>query len=64
MNAFPVQDHAKGFKDLNLDVDPTPIQRSLGLSWDVKRDTFTFQVTDIKKNFYSQRDTCYCEQSL
>ncbi len=51
MNAFPVQDHAKGFKDLNLDVDPTPIQRSLGLSWDVKRDTFTFQVTDIKKTF-------------
>ncbi|KAK3569919.1 hypothetical protein QTP86_007350 [Hemibagrus guttatus] len=49
MNAFPVEDHAKGFKDLNLDIDPTPIQCSLGLSWDVKRDTFTFRVTDIKK---------------
>ncbi|KAL0186268.1 hypothetical protein M9458_017938, partial [Cirrhinus mrigala] len=51
MNAFPVGDHAKGFKDLSLDVDPTPIQHSLGLCWDVKRDTFIFQVTDIKKLF-------------
>ncbi|CAM4658376.1 unnamed protein product [Leuciscus chuanchicus] len=51
MNAFPTEDHAKGLKDLNLEVDPTPIQRSLGLSWDVKGDTFTFHVTDIKKPF-------------
>ncbi|KAK3507778.1 hypothetical protein QTP70_000334 [Hemibagrus guttatus] len=51
MDAFPIEDHAKGLKDLNLEVDPTPIQRSLGLSWDVKRDVFTFHVTDIKKPF-------------
>ncbi|KAK3506465.1 hypothetical protein QTP70_000933 [Hemibagrus guttatus] len=51
MEAFPIEDHAKGLKDLNLEVDPTPIQRSLGLSWDVKRDVFTFHVTDIKKPF-------------
>lgn len=51
MNAFLVGDHAEGFKDLNLDVDPSPIQRSLGLCWNVKRDTFIFQVTDTKKPF-------------
>ncbi|KAK3542225.1 hypothetical protein QTP86_018786, partial [Hemibagrus guttatus] len=51
MVAFPIEDHAKGLKDLNLEVDPTPIQRSLGLSRDVKRDVFTFHVTDIKKPF-------------
>ncbi|KAK3531570.1 hypothetical protein QTP70_024955 [Hemibagrus guttatus] len=51
MDAFPIEDHAKGLKDLNLEVDPTPIQCSLGLSWDVKRDVFTFHVTDIKKPF-------------
>lgn len=51
MNAFPIEDHAKELKDLNLEVDPTPIQRSLRLTWDVKRDIFTFHVTDIKKPF-------------
>ncbi|KAK3517924.1 hypothetical protein QTP70_027544, partial [Hemibagrus guttatus] len=51
MDAFPIKDHAKGLKDLNLEVDPTPIQCSLGLSSDVKRDVFTFHVTNIKKPF-------------
>lgn len=51
MNALPIEDHAKGLKDLNLEVDHTPIKCSLGLSWDVKRDIFTFHVIDIKKPF-------------
>lgn len=29
IDAFPNEDHAKGLKDLNLEVDPTPIQRSV-----------------------------------
>ncbi|KAL3968170.1 collagen beta-1,O-galactosyltransferase [Sarotherodon galilaeus] len=51
LKAFPAGDHAKGIKDLYLDGDAVPTQRSLGLSWDVKRDTFTFQVSVSDKPF-------------
>ncbi|XP_025767154.1 uncharacterized protein LOC112848179 [Oreochromis niloticus] len=51
LKAFPTGDHAKGIKDLYLDGDAVPTQRSLGLSWDVKRDTFTFQVSVSDKPF-------------
>ncbi len=36
MNAFPVEDHVKDLKDLDLEKDTPPIQRSLGLSWNLK----------------------------
>lgn len=29
--AFPVEARAKGFKELNLEVDPLPIERALGV---------------------------------
>ena len=51
MEAFPISDHAKGLKNLDLENDPAPIQRSLGLSWDLKRDMFTFRVADSEKPF-------------
>ena len=51
MEAFPTEDRAKALKDLDLDVDPAPIQRSLGLHWELKRDIFTFQVSDAEKPF-------------
>lgn len=51
MRAFPAEDLAKGLKDLDLGVDCPPMQRSLGLIWDVAADVFTFQVTDSEKPF-------------
>lgn len=51
MQAFPSTDHAKDLKDLDLAVDSLPVQRSLGLSWDLANDTFTFQVADSQKPF-------------
>lgn len=33
MEAFPVDDRAKDLKDLDLGVDPLPLQRSLGLPY-------------------------------
>ena len=51
MEAFPTQDHASDLKDLDLATDPLPMQRSLGLSWDLKSDTFTFQVDQEQKAF-------------
>lgn len=51
MNAFPVEDWAKEIKDLDLSEDEIPVQRSLGISWNVSSDTFTFQVPQIQKPF-------------
>lgn len=51
MNAFLVEDHVKDLKDLDLEKDTPPIQRSLGLSWNLKDDTFTFCVDAEEKPF-------------
>jgi hypothetical protein len=51
MKAFTSEDLAKDLKDLDLGVDALPLQRSLGLAWDLKSDTFTFQVSDEEKAY-------------
>ena len=51
MEAFPLEDRAKNFKDLDLGVDPLPMQRSLGLSWNLETDSFTFCVSQEEKPF-------------
>ncbi|KAL0153706.1 hypothetical protein M9458_050984 [Cirrhinus mrigala] len=49
MEAFPSQDYASDLKDLDLEKDNLPIQRSLGLNWDLKMDCFVFEVPDAGK---------------
>ncbi len=44
MQAFPPEDLASGLQDLNFGNESWPAQRSLGLYWDIKTDTFTFKV--------------------
>lgn len=51
MNAFTMQDRATDLRDLDLGVDPLPIQWTLGISWDLKSDAFTFQVSNEKRPF-------------
>lgn len=51
MQAFPSSEYAKDLKDLDLDIDSLPVQRSLGLNWDLSNDTFTFRVASTKKPF-------------
>lgn len=49
MEAFPVEERASNFKDLDLEIDSLPLQRSLGLSWELHTDSFTFRVSrDVK----------------
>lgn len=36
MDAFPFQDLANNLKDLDLGSDTPPVQRSLGLNWDLE----------------------------
>lgn len=49
--AFAVEDQASDLRNLDLHRDIIPIQRSLGVFWDLRTDAFTFQVTDEVKPF-------------
>lgn len=51
LKAFPPQDHANDPKDLDLGSDMLPTQRSLGLNWSLKSDTFTFKIATDAKPF-------------
>lgn len=51
MEAFPAEDRARDSKDLDLSTDDIPLQRSLGISWNITSDTFTFQVQNNDKPF-------------
>jgi len=51
MEAFPTEDRAKDLKDLDLGVDPLPVQRSLGLCWNLQSDSFTYNVSNEAKPF-------------
>ena len=51
LQQFPSDDLAKNLKDLSFDTDDLPIQRSLGTSWNIESDCFTFQVNRDFKPF-------------
>ncbi len=46
MKAFPSEDLAKELTNLDLNTGHPPVQRSLGVSWDMNEDVFIFQVED------------------
>ncbi|KAM7373874.1 hypothetical protein PAMP_006564 [Pampus punctatissimus] len=49
--AFPREDCVPVIKDLDLSEETTPMQRSLGLLWEIKTDTFTFSASTAVKPF-------------
>ena len=49
--AFAAEDQASDLRDLDLHGDAVPVQRSLGVFWDLQTDNFTFRVTDEVKPF-------------
>lgn len=51
MEAFPTTERASGICELDFDENDIPLQRSLGILWDLKKDVFTFQVSMEKKPF-------------
>lgn len=49
MQAFPTEDWAKDVKDFDFGGESLPLQRSLGLSWNLVTDSFTFRVSSEEK---------------
>jgi hypothetical protein len=46
---FPSDDLAISLKDLDLESDDKPLQRSLGLNWDLNSDNFLFRLSPDDK---------------
>lgn len=58
MEAFPAKDHASSLKDLDLDANMLPVQRSLGFNWNLQADSFLFSFSEDLKP-YSARSLIY-----
>ena len=50
-HAFPREDQASDLRDLDFSLDTVPIQRALGVLWDISADAFTFKVSLEKRPF-------------
>lgn len=48
---FLVDDLAKDLKDFEIRKGDKPVQRSLGISWDINPDVFTFKISSDQKPF-------------
>jgi hypothetical protein len=51
LSKFPLGDQAKDLKDLDIGKEDLPEKRSLGLSWDINTDAFTFKISSDQKPF-------------
>ena len=50
-HAFPTKDQASDLHDLDFSLDTVPVQRALGVLWDISADAFTFKVSLGKRPF-------------
>ena len=44
IEAIPVEDRAKGIRELNLEKDELPMERALGVGWCIESDAFKFRI--------------------
>ena len=54
MKKLPPEDLSKELTNLDLNTDDLPMQRSLGLNWDLETDSFTFRVS-LKETPFTRR---------
>lgn len=64
LNAFPPEHRAPAVKDLDLNLNSLPMDRALGIHWDVEADTFNLVVSDksqpeTRKDILSSIATIY-----
>lgn len=60
MNAFPPEERAADLKDLDLVVDPLPLQGTLRVSWNLEND---FSPSKLLKRGIQMNTFC-CQQPL
>ena len=50
-HAFPREDQASDLRYLDVSLDTVPVQRALGVQWDISADAFTFNLSLGKRSF-------------
>ncbi|KAK3754647.1 hypothetical protein QZH41_001706 [Actinostola sp. cb2023] len=45
IESIPIEDRAKGLKDIDLQYSTLPLERALGVQWCVENDVFQFKIT-------------------
>ena len=45
IESVPEKDRSKEIKNLNLELDSLPVERALGMSWNIENDTLNFRIT-------------------
>nr|XP_022331795.1 uncharacterized protein LOC111129629 [Crassostrea virginica] len=63
MKRFPVEDLAKDLMSPDLSKDSLPTQLTLGISWDLSSDSFTFNLSSDEKP-YTRRGVLSCLNSF
>lgn len=63
LDSFDSDDIAKDINSIDIDRDDAPLQRSLGLHWDLKHDSFTFNI-DFDGKPYTRRGVLATINSL
>ncbi len=51
VESIPLDERAKGVKDLDLDRAPLPIERALGVHWNTDTDVFSIKINPKEKSF-------------
>ena len=54
LQLIPVEDRSKNTKEINITVDPLPIERVLGVIWCVEDDSFRFRI-ELKDRPFTRR---------
>lgn len=54
LSVIPQENRAKAVKTLDLSKDQLPMERALGVQWDIEKDAFTFSIT-IKQHSTTRR---------
>ena len=45
IQSIPYEDRSKNIKNLNLELDSLPVERALGMTWNIENDTLNFLIT-------------------
>ena len=51
MEAIPLEERAKGVKNLDLDRSSLPVERALGIHWNTDTDQFGIQIKSKQREF-------------
>ena len=63
IESIPVEDRAKGIKNIHLDHQALPLERALGVQWWVESDSFQFHIT-VRPPLYKTWHSLHCQFNL